>query len=462
MYKNFFVHSIKMVNLSLNESKLVAKFRGIKGYKSMSEDELLSTLNASDSLKESEKNFDDTKPNINFSKPRTEKIRKEFNESRHKFSKLKINEIRRYLYEIENKKNLFAPKIKEIEKDLDELERNLSKTKKYDYDDAEYRGIKDVKDLLDLSIDEDYYKPIITNSAFNNNYIHNESKGNKDKILIVDEYLDIIRPYLSDIINNHKTQGEWRIHSGNTIIKSKTQSEWKIQFNIEIMMGSETDEIIEDLFKSLLQKYKKGLEESMKGREFIFDIVDALYYNLNKISLSRGGSYIDSPKWLKNKKATINPKINDDKCFQYALTVALNHEQIKNYPEIISKFTPFIDQYNWKQIDFSSHKEDWKKFESNNKSIALNILCVSYNIKEIRPAYVSKHNLKCENEVILLIITDREKEHYLAVKILSALSRGITSNNKGDFYCLNCFHSFRAKNKRKSIKIYVKIMIIAM
>ena len=67
----------------------------------------------------------------------------------------------------------------------------------------------------------------------------------------------------------------------------------------------------------------------MRGCEFIFDSVDTLYYDLNKISLGRSGSNIDSPKWLKNKKATINPKNNDDKCFQYALTVALNHEQIK-------------------------------------------------------------------------------------------------------------------------------------
>ena len=66
----------------------------------------------------------------------------------------------------------------------------------------------------------------------------------------------------------------------------------------------------------------------MRGSEFIFDNVDLLYYNLNKISLSRGGSCIDSAKWLKNKKATISPKNNDEKCFQYALTVALNYEQI--------------------------------------------------------------------------------------------------------------------------------------
>ena len=95
------------------------------------------------------------------------------------------------------------------------------------------------------------------------------------------------------------------------------------------MIGKATDEIIEELFNSLLQRYQEGLEESMKGSEVIFDSVDLLYYNLNKISLNHGGSYIDSPKWLKNKKATINPKNNDNRCFQYAVTAALNHEQIK-------------------------------------------------------------------------------------------------------------------------------------
>ena len=87
----------------------------------------------------------------------------------------------------------------------------------------------------------------------------------------------------------------------------------------------------------------------MKGSEFTFDSDDALNYDFNKISLSRNGSYIDSPKWLKNKNATINPKTNNDKCFQYALTVALNYEQIKKNPQKISKFKPFTDQYNWKK-----------------------------------------------------------------------------------------------------------------
>ena len=215
-----------------------------------------------------------------------------------------------------------------------------------------------------------------------------------------------------------------------------------------IMMGDETDEIIKELFQSLLQRYQEGLEESMKESEFVFDSVDFLEYKLNKIGLNRGGSYVDSPKWLKNKKATINPKNNDNNCFQYALTVALNYQSIKKDPQRISKIKPFINQYNWKEIDFPAQpSKDWKKFESNNKSIALNVLYIPYNTEKIRLAYKSKHNFKRENQVILLMITDGKKQHYLAVKSLSALFRRITSNYNGDFYCLNCFHTYSTEKK---------------
>ena len=226
----------------------------------------------------------------------------------------------------------------------------------------------------------------------------------------------MIRPYLSDIINDHKNQGEWKIQiimAINFISSKKDSNEIRTMHtqsdNIGIIMGSKTGELIEELFKSLLERCQERLEESMRGSEFIFGSADVLYYNLNKIRLSRSGSYTDSPKWLKNKNKTINPKNNDDKCFQYAVIVALNHEQIKNYPERISKFNPFIDQYNWTEIDLPLHKKGWKNFESNNKSIALNILYVPHNTEEIRPAYKPKYNLNRENQVILLMITDGEK-----------------------------------------------------
>ena len=139
----------------------------------------------------------------------------------------------------------------------------------------------------------------------------------KEKIYLK-KYLKMINLYLSDIINNHKTRRLVRYHSGNKSWLEETSSEWKMQLTmainfisskdsdetrtmhtksnkVEIMIGSETDEITEVLLESFLQKYQEGLEESMRESEFVYDSVDVLYYNLNKVSLSRGGSYIDSP-----------------------------------------------------------------------------------------------------------------------------------------------------------------------
>ena len=102
---------------------------------------------------------------------------------------------------------------------------------------------------------------------------------------------------------------------------------------------------------------------------------------------------------LIEQKAPINP-INkkDNKCFQYAATVVLNHEEIKKDPQIITNIKPFINRYNWERINFQSEKDDWKNFEKNNVAIALNVL---YAKKEkIYPAYVSKHNSNREKQVL--------------------------------------------------------------
>ena len=179
--------------------------------------------------------------------------------------------------------------------------------------------------------------------------------------------------------------------------------------NIEVMLCSDTNEVIEKLFEFLLQKYQENLEEKMRGSAFVLDGVNALYYDLNKINLNRGESYTDSLKWIKNKKGTINPKNSDDKFFQYAIYVALNYKRIGKKPQRISNIKPFIDQHNWEEIDFPPHNKDWKKFESNNKSVALNILFVPHNTKKIRHGYKSKYNLKRRNQVILLMITDSKK-----------------------------------------------------
>ena len=137
-------------------------------------------------------------------------------------------------------------------------------------------------------------------------------------------------------------------------------------------------------------------------------------------------------------------------------------QNINHHPERISKLIPFINNYNWKDVEFPSHSKDWRKFEQNNKTIALNVLYVPYNTKEIKQAYISKYNNERDDRVNLLMITDGTSNwHYLVVKSISALLRRIKSNHNGDFYCLNCFHSYTTEKTLESIKDYVIIMIFA-
>ena len=283
-------------------------------------------------------------------------IRRKLKELHHKLSKRELNEIKKHLYNIENKSKLLE--LETTKEYLDELDKKILKLDDDDDDDDdddyyfEFIGIENVQDLFKVLI----YKPTIVKSGYNNNYIEYRSEG--DKLLTVEEYLALIEPYLRELINNYKSKGEWKIQLTSQINfislrpgSDETRVMHTRSVNEEFMNGSDTDEIITELFKSLLQRYQENLHEKMRGSDFTFDGVNFFYYDFNKISISRGGSYIDSPKWLKDKKSTINQKNND-----YVFNIALNLDKIYDHPERISKIKPFIEQYNWKDIDFPSTK----------------------------------------------------------------------------------------------------------
>ena len=265
-----------------------------------------------------------------------------------------MKEIRNHLYNIENKNYL-----KNSNKYLNELDKKIIKFNEYNNNNDDVVFIENVRDLFNIV----NYEPILIKTGFDNNYLEYRSEGNDS--LSFEEYLNLIKPYLNDLINNYKNKGEWKIQLTaqiNFISLRPSSDETRIMHarsvNEEFMDGSNIDEVIKVLFKSLLQKYQENLQEKMKGSDFTFDGINYFYYDLNKVSISKGGSYIDSPKWLKNKKSTINPKNNDYKCFQYAITLALNYDKIDRNLQRISKIKPFIENYNWKDIDFPSRRKD--------------------------------------------------------------------------------------------------------
>ena len=124
------------------------------------------------------------------------------------------------------------------------------------------------------------------------------------------------------------------------------------------------------------------------------------------------GSYVKSPEWLANKKATINPKIeNDDECLQWSTISALNYNEIMK-----KEFENIFKKIKHEDKDFSSYQRDWESLEQNNESIALNVLFTSPNSEEITLIYKSELNLEQENNAFLLIINNDEKYYYFAVK----------------------------------------------
>ena len=363
--------NIKLRDLYLSKSELdyivqlVAKKRHIKNYQNKSNDSLYKIF------KKQAKN-----------KKRIDNIKEDLKDLSYKLSKSEYKDIKTKLYNIEKTKKISSNK---TSKNLDELDKKILELDEYrDYDDYEYKGIKNIKDLFKTSISKDHYKPKLVNSGYNNNYVEYESRG--DRILSIREYLALIEKYLRELLNRYKNEGELKVQLSaeiNFISLKPGSDETRVMYtrsdNEEFMSGDDTNEIIKLLFESFLQRFEENLQNKMRGSEFEFDGIKFFYYSFNKTSIYRGGIYIDSPKWLKDKKSTINPKNNDDKCFQYAVTLALSLDNINKHPQRISKIKPFIDQYNWKDTDFPPTNKDWRKLELNN-NIALKILYIPHNI----------------------------------------------------------------------------------
>ena len=202
----------------------------------------------------------------------------------------------------------------------------------------DFIGLENVKDVYSI-LD---YKPVLIRAGFNNNYL--EYGSDRNNSLSFMEYLNLIKSYLEDLINDKKNKGEWKLQLTAQISfvslkqgSDETHLMHTRSVTMEFMSGSETEEVIESPYRSLLQNYYDNLQEKMRVSDFVFNGINYFYYDFNRVSISKGGSYIESPKWLKDKKSTVNQKNNDYKCCQYATTLALNFDKVTSHPERITK-----------------------------------------------------------------------------------------------------------------------------
>ena len=151
---------------------------------------------------------------------------------------------------------------------------------------------------------------------------------------------------------------------------------------VNIFMGSDTKNVMDTLFNTILNRIQQAIETSNKrGSGFTQENVALLYYYFQRIDIRRGESYIMSPDWAASKKATINSKNEKyNECFKWLIIAGLNYNKIKE-----KEFKKLL-KFKKVDTDFSSCQREWEEFEQGNISIALNILFVSHNSDEVKLA----------------------------------------------------------------------------
>ena len=226
------------------------------------------------------------------------------------------------------------------------LKKKLENKQKYhssDHHDQNNYDIKDIEHLFNETID-DYYKPILVRFAFDNNFEEYEIRGDKDKNLSLKEYQTSITPQLTKLINEKKnsTQEEQKVQLIIAIIfkyvanPTKKYTIYVKSKQIEMRAGDNTDDILNKFLESFLENYEREENILRNGSNNVFDCVDLTLVQFHSIELKRGSSYIPSPKWISDKKATINPQNTKcNYCFVYSIVATLLHEEIIEDPQRI-------------------------------------------------------------------------------------------------------------------------------
>ena len=217
-----------------------------------------------------------------------------------------------------------------------------------------------------------------------------------------------------------------------------------------VLEGTDENDLYNEMVGEIEEEIQKT--EMAEGSGWRFMHVKKLVLHTTRWDPINAGSYIDLPEALKNKKAIINMKNQDEECFKWCVLRALNPKNI--HPERVDNdLKSKQDTINMKGIHYPVNFRDIDRFESQNHNISISV--VGYNKDErVYPLKVSKYT-GCKHDIVLLLIKDGEKSHYCLVKNMSALLASQINNHKGACnICLNCFNGFKTPDSLNKHKEY--------
>ena len=338
-------------------------------------------------------------------------------------------------------------------KDLENFKKYIKNIQSYNLDVNRLKKItkqlekkeKKVKDELNK-----IFTPIREASAFRN-YTNQYVISNKNLSLGPDKFLEYAKPPITNIFNSNRN-----IKTILYLYVEMTQGEREVEFAFHskglklILEGTDENEIYDEMTEEILEEVDKTREA--EGSGWVFEKVIKLVLHTTRWEPVSAGSYIELPQALKNRKAIINMKNQDDKCFMWCVLRALNPKD--NHPERIDNdLKNKVDTLNMEGIQYPVSLRAIDRFEHLNPEISITVLGYNEDDK-VYPLKVSKYT-GCEYDIVLLLIKDGEKSHYCLVKNISALlSSQINNNDHKRYFCLNCFNGFKSPDSLDKHKEY--------
>ena len=223
-----------------------------------------------------------------------------------------------------------------------------------------------------------------------------------------------------------------------------------LAFNSRMMSVYNLNDIGE-IVTSVITHMSQQIENpTLRNSKFVFDSVMHMDISFHRLNLTRGSSYIPLPDWLSTKKAIINPKNLDMKCFKWVVIAAMKWEEMENNNQRVSKLRRY-DDFDWDGINFPVSISDIKRFESRNE-ISINVLAL-----EGKKIYICRKGRKYNRVANLMLITDGEKKHYVAIKSLGRLLSMQNSKHKeSQHFCTNCLQGFADQHSRDEHYVYCR------
>ena len=322
--------------------------------------------------------------------------------------------------------NLDADRLKKLTKQLEKKE-------------------KKVKDELNK-----IFTPIREASAFRS-YTNQYVMTNTNLGLGPEKFLKHAKPPIINIFNsNRNIKTILYLH----VLMSQGERIQEFAFHSKglklILEGTDENEIYDEMVEEILEEI--DMARDAEGSGWRFEKVIKLVLHTTRWEPVNAGSYIELPQELKNRKAIINMKNQDDKCFMWSVLRALNPKD-KNAERIDNDLKNKVDTLNMEGIQYPVSLRGIDRFEHLNPEISITVL--GYNKEEkVYPLKVSKYT-GCEHDIVLLLIKDGENSHYCLVKNISALLSSQINNHKGTrYFCLNCFNSFKSPDSLDKHKEY--------